>query len=379
AKDRDLPFEDCAARIAAGGRCVIRFKAEQEPHRIEVTDGIRGKLSMPANIMDVVILKSDGLPTYHFAHAVDDHLMRTTHVIRGEEWLSSLPIHAALFKALGFELPIYCHSAVLMKTEDGKKRKLSKRKDPELSLEYYRSEGYHPRAVLEYLLTVINSNFEEWRTENPDAPLSAFAMTTEKMSVSGILFDLEKLRDVSKETLAKIPAEELAGFLIRWAAMYRRDAYAALSSDPAYLKRIMDIGRGGEKPRKDLVCARQIFDFISYFYDDFFGMRESYPDETPKEDVPVLLRAYLDAYAPDDDRDSWFGKIRELAAEHGYAPKPKDFKKDPSRYKGHVGHVSAVLRVAVVGRNSSPDLWEIQQILGADAVRARIQNAIDAV
>jgi glutamyl-tRNA synthetase len=303
--------------------------------------------------------------------------MRTTHVIRGEEWISSLPIHIALFRALDFEPPIYCHSAVLMKTEDGKKRKLSKRKDPELSLEYYRSEGYHPEAVTEYLLTVINSNFEEWREANPDASVDDFEMTPEKMSVSGILFDLEKLRDISKNVLARISADELAMFMISWADEYNADARAALSSDPSYLARILDIGRGGEKPRKDLSYARQIFDFIAYFYDDFFEIREPYPPETPRADIPALLRGYLASYDHADDRDAWFEKIRALAIENGYAAKPKDFKNEPDRYKGHVGHVSAVIRVAVVGRASSPDLYEIQQILGEERVRARISRAAE--
>ncbi|MDR1028780.1 MAG: glutamate--tRNA ligase [Clostridiales Family XIII bacterium] len=386
AKYRDLPVDAYAERIEAGQSYVIRFKAgsecadgANEGRHIEIVDGIRGKLSMPANAMDVVILKRDGLPTYHFAHVTDDHLMRTTHVIRGEEWLSSLPIHVALFEALGFTPPIYCHSTVLMKSEGGKKRKLSKRKDPELSLEYYRSEGYHPRAVLEYLLTVINSNFEEWRAANPDAPISAFEMTTEKMGVSGILFDLEKLRDISKDVLVKIPANELADFVTHWAAGYRKDAHRILASDRARLARILDIGRDGDKPRKDLSHARQIFDFIGYFYDEFFEIREPYPDETPIGDVPVLLHAYLETYAQSDDRDAWFEKIRILATKHGYAAKPKDFKKEPDRYKGHVGHVSAVIRISIVGRSNSPDLYEIQRILGETVVRARIRRAADAV
>jgi glutamyl-tRNA synthetase len=377
AKYRDLSCEEYAKRIEAGQNYVVRLRAEAEPaDTIEIVDGIRGRLTMPANVMDVVLLKSDGLPTYHFAHAVDDHLMRTTHVIRGEEWLSSLPIHVALFRALGFELPIYCHSTVLMKMDGDKKRKLSKRKDPELSLEYYRSEGYHPKAIVEYLLTVINSNFEEWRAENPDTPIDTFEMTTEKMSVSGILFDLEKLRDVSKEVLVKIPATELADFVIRWAAMYKSEAHGALAADRDRLARILDIGRDGDKPRKDLSHAQQIFDFISYFYDEFFEIRESYPAEIPSGDVPILLQGYLNTYEPADDRDVWFEKIRTLATENGYAAKPKDFKKEPDRYKGHVGHVSSVIRVALVGRSSSPDLYEIQRILGAEKVRSRIQAAI---
>jgi glutamyl-tRNA synthetase len=375
AKYRDLSSGEYETLLAENKPYVIRFRAEEaDGSYTETIDGIRGKLSMPKNIMDVVILKTDGLPTYHFAHVIDDHLMRTTHVIRGEEWISSVPIHLALFDALGWETPVYCHSTVLMKMDDGKKRKLSKRKDPELSLEYYRSEGYHPQAILEYLLTIINSNFEEWRSENRDAPIAEFKMTTEKMGTSGMLFDLEKLRDVSKDVLIKISAEELTDFLLHWARMYDADAYLAMSLDRDMLIKILDIGRDGEKPRKDLAYGKQMWDFISYFYDDFFGIADPYP-ENAHGDVGALLSAYLDTLDLNDDRDVWFGKIRELGSALGYAAKPKDYKKNPEAYKGHVGDVSSVIRIALVGKASSPDLYEIQQILGAEKVRTRIRSA----
>jgi glutamyl-tRNA synthetase len=344
--------------------------------QVTITDGIRGNLSFPRNIMDVVVLKSDGVPTYHFAHVVDDHLMRTTHVIRGEEWISSLPIHAALSCALGFEPPIYCHSTVLMKMDEGKKRKLSKRKDPELSLEYYRAEGYHPKAILEYLLTIINSNFEEWRAAHRDAPIEDFEMTPEKMGVSGILFDLDKLRDVSKEVLARMPAREIADFTVSWSALYNHKAHEAMASDKPRLERIIDIGRTGDKPRKDLSHAAQIWDFISYFYDDFYEIKDNWPDNVPDEDAPRILRAYAEGYDHADDRDAWFGKIRGIATNLGYAAKPKDFKKEPEKYKGHVGDVSAVIRIAIVGRATSPDLYEIQQILGENTVKTRIDKSL---
>lgn len=393
AKYREITPEEAASRIASGSDYVVRFKAPYVDgdafsgtqletdagvqDALEITDGIRGKISIPPQMIDVVLLKSNGIPTYHFAHVIDDHFMRTTHVIRGEEWLPSLPIHVALFKALNFELPVYCHSTVLMKMDDGKKRKLSKRKDPELSLEYYRKEGYHPRAILEYLLTVINSNFEEWRIANPDAAIDEFEMTTQKMGVSGILFDLEKLQDVSKEVLAKIPAAELAAFLIDWAERNLPIAAAALAADPARLSAILDIGRSGDKPRKDLSYAKQVWDFVSFFYDDFFLIRDAYPENVPAHDISVLLSDYATGLSLEDDREIWFGKIRDLAAKRGYAAKPKDYKKAPNQYKGHVGDVSTVIRIAVVGRATSPDLYEIQQILGAEKVRERIQCAID--
>ncbi|MDR0851013.1 MAG: glutamate--tRNA ligase [Clostridiales Family XIII bacterium] len=381
AKYRDIRYDEAKKRIDAGEKYVIRFKevgsteadaADDVP--AEIVDGIRGKITVPRNQLDVVLLKSDGVPTYHFAHAVDDHLMRTTHVIRGEEWISSLPIHVSLFHALGFKLPTYCHSTVLMKMDGEKKRKLSKRKDPELSLDYYRREGYHPKAILEYLLTIMNSNFEEWRTANPGAQIEDFWMTTEKMGVSGILFDLEKLEAVSKDVLLHIPAEALSDFLIHWANMYKPEAHSILAADKQRLTKILDIGRMGDKPRKDLAYAAQIFDFISYFYDPFFAIKDPYPENTAG-DVPALLSGYLQTYDHCDDRDVWFHKIRTLAEANGYAAKPKDFKQEPEKYKGHVGDVSAAIRIAIVGRASSPDLYEIQQIIGEAKVRERLEVA----
>lgn len=346
---------------------------------VSIIDGIRGKLTFPQNEMDVVILKSDGIPTYHFAHVVDDHLMRTTHVIRGEEWISSLPIHVALFKALGFNLPEYCHSTVLMKIDGEKKRKLSKRKDPELSLGYYREEGYHPKAILEYLLTVINSNFEEWRAENPDLSIEDFNMTTDKMGVSGILFDLEKLKDISKDVLVKISAEEIAKFLLDWSRKFDSDMFSVFSEDNEKLLKIIDLGRDGAKPRKDFAYAKQIRDFVSYYYDECFKIEENVPENIPSGDASVLLKQYLEGYKHDDDRTLWFDKIRELAVSNGYAAKPKEFKKEPDKYKGHVGDVSTVIRLAIVGRTNSPDIYEIQQILGEECTRARISSAIETL
>ncbi|MDR2609939.1 MAG: glutamate--tRNA ligase [Clostridiales Family XIII bacterium] len=369
-----------AANSAAGGALPLggAAYASDEKGTVTVVDGIRGRLTFPKNEMDVVLLKSDGIPTYHFAHVIDDHLMRTTHVIRGEEWLSSLPIHLQLADTLGFTPPVYCHSTVLMKIENGKKRKLSKRKDPELSLEYYREEGYHPQAILEYLLTVINSNFEEWRDANPNAPISEFKMTTEKMGVSGILFDLDKLEDVSKNVLARIPASDLADFMIRWARLNREDVYSAIADDAGRLVKILDIGRSGDKPRKDLAYASQIWDFIKYFYDDYFEIADPWPENVPPGDVIAILKSYDASFNLDDDRDTWFAKIRQIAKMGGYAEKPKDYKREPEKYKGHVGDVSTVIRIALVGRANSPDIYEIQQILGADEVRMRLAYAQEA-
>lgn len=380
AKHRDLSLDEIIERIGAGQEYVVRFRSAGSPERhITVEDGIRGTLSLPENEQDVVILKKTGIPTYHFAHVVDDHLMRTTHVVRGEEWLSSLPIHVALFEALGWEPPVYCHTTVLMKMDGETKRKLSKRKDPELSLGYYKQEGYHPQAVREYLITILNSNFEEWRIANPDLPIEDFVFTTDKMSNSGTLFDLDKLNDVSKDVLARMSAEEVLDYMLVWAEEYHPDLYELMASDREKMIRIFGIDRGGEKPRKDLIYCRQIFRFISYFFDRHFMIQDSYPENVSWQDAKEILNRYFKSYDQADDQETWFGKVRQIAQDMGYAAKPKDFKKNPDQYKGHVGHVSNVIRVAITGRTMSPDLWEIQQIMGEEQVRGRIAQAFQDI
>lgn len=395
-KSRNLTLEEIEANIAVGKSYVMRLKSSDTSTGsvngasgkvkyedrdgvtyFHVNDAIRGDVAMPVNDQDVVILKANGIPTYHFAHVIDDHLMRTTHVVRGEEWLMSLPIHVELFEKLEFELPTYCHTAVLMKIDEetGNKRKLSKRKDPELSLDYYRKEGYHPQAVKEYLLTILNSNFEEWRAANPEADIDEFRFTTEKMSSGGALFDLDKLRDISKDVLLRIPADELADFLLEWAREFKPNA-APLLEDKEYLTQILDLGRHDNKPRKDLIYAKQIFDFISYFYDEYFVIEERIPEQVSDEDAKEILKRYLETYDHSDDQSQWFEKIRTITADLGYAVKPKDYKKHPEDYKGSVAHVSTVVRIAVMGRSQSPDVWSIQQILGEDRVRERISQLI---
>ncbi len=382
---RDLSFEEVKSRVDKGQPYVIRLRSdgdmslpEDEIRRFEIEDAIRGTINMPCNDQDTVILKTNGIPTYHFAHVVDDHLMRTTHVVRGAEWLPSLPIHIELFEKLGWEPPVYCHTAQLMKLdEDGNKRKLSKRKDPELSLDYYRRLGYHPAAVREYLLTLLNSNFEEWRLANPDADTDEFEFTTEKMSNSGALFDLNKLNDVSKEVLLRIDAGALFEFLKEWSEEFRPDL-AFVFEDREYLVKILDIGRSGQKPRKDHIFASQIIENTGYFFDSMFKIEDPLPDEAAA-DASVILSRYLDTYCHDDDQETWFSKIRTIASDLGYAAKPKDYKKHPEEYKGHVGHVSTVIRIALMGRSQSPDVWEIQQILGEDRTRGRICSFIDNI
>ncbi len=380
AKCRDLTFEEVVERISDGEEYVIRFRSGGDSQKhFTVVDGVRGALTLPENDQDVVILKKTGIPTYHFAHVVDDHLMRTTHVVRGEEWLSSLPIHVALFEALGWEPPTYCHTTVLMKMDGETKRKLSKRKDPELSLEYYKQEGYHPQAVREYLMTILNSNYEEWRIANPDEPVEAFSFSTEKMSNSGTLFDLDKLNDICKDVLAKMTAEEVLRYMIDWAEEYQPAIAALMKDDPEKMLKIFSIDRGGEKPRKDLIYCRQIFHFISYFFDEHFVIEADYPPEVSMQDAKAILNRYFQEYDEADDNEAWFNKVKEMAADMGYAQKPKDYKKNPDQYKGHVGHVSNVIRLAITGRTNSPDLWLIQQIMGTEQVRGRIAQAFQDI
>ena len=377
--------EEIVARIKNNDKFVIRLKSRGIPNakgedieRLEVKDGIRGKLHLPLNFQDIVILKATGIPTYHFAHVVDDHLMRTTHVVRGEEWLPSLPIHLELFDMLGLIPPTYCHTAQLMKLdEDGNKRKLSKRKDPELSLSYYRDMGYHPKALREYLLTILNSNYEEWRHANPTLDSNEFKFTLDKMSTSGTLFDLNKLNDVSKDTLLNISAHDLALWLKSWSDEFA-PKYSYIFTDMNYLEKILDIGRRDKKPRKDFENARQIVEFINYFWNISFTIEDEYPEEVVKSgDTKEILEQYLHTYAHSDDSGAWFDKIRQISTNLGYAARPKDYKKNPSEYKGHVGHVSTVIRIAIVGRSTSPDIWTIQQIMGDSMVRGRLEKAIN--
>ena len=381
AKHRDLSLQEVKARIAAGEEYVVRFRSEGDPSRyFKVKDAIRGEISMPENIQDVVILKKNDLPTYHYAHVVDDHFMRTSIVVRGEEWMASLPIHVQLFEAMGWEVPLYCHNTVLMKIDEttGQKRKLSKRKDPELGLSYYKELGYFPEAVREYLMTVLNSDYEEWRIANPYEDYRNFDFSAEKMSDSGTLFDINKLNDISKDVLAKKSAEEIYDFELSWAEEYDPDKAALLKENKDMLLKVFDIDRGGEKPRKDLVYAKQIFTFIRYFFDEYFEYESEWPAEVSPEDRREILKRYIEGYDPADDNSAWFEKVRGITADLGYAVKPKDYKKNPDQYKGHVGHVSGVIRIAITGRSNSPDLWTIQQIMGPDMVRSRIERAENA-
>ncbi len=373
---RNLSYDEVKTRIDNGEEYVLRFRSNgNEENHVEVYDAIRGTLTLQENYQDFVLLKSDGIPTYHFAHVVDDHFMRTTHVVRGEEWLSTLPMHVQAFDALGWERPIFCHTTVLMKMDGDTKRKLSKRKDPELGLGYYRTEGYLPEAVWEYLLTVLNSNFEEWRMENPDKDIDEFMFTTEKMSTSGALFDMMKFDDISREIIFRMTPDEIYDKMSAWLLENNKEFYDLFTQDSELTKKAINVGRDAQRPRKDLTNWRQAAEFLSIYYDESLKMVDSFPENVSDEDRKEIIDRYLSGYNHGDDNSEWFQKIRDITEDMGYAAKPKDYKKNPEMYKGSITDVSNVIRVALTGKTNSPDLWEICHIIGEDSMRRRIESA----
>ncbi|MBR5370874.1 MAG: glutamate--tRNA ligase [Oscillospiraceae bacterium] len=369
---RNLTLEDISARIAAGQPWVLRFRAEMNDKRFTITDAIRGKLDMPCNIMDFVLLKSDGIPTYHFAHVVDDHLMRSTHVVRGEEWLSTLSMHVELFDVFGWDKPIYCHTSTLQKIDGGSKRKLSKRKDPELALAFYQQEGICKEAIWEFLLTVLNSNFEEWRAANPDASYMEFPFSLEKMSTSGALFDMEKLNNIAKDVIGRMDAETVLSHLKNWCSEYNREFLALIEQYPDRTLKALGVGKQGAKPRKDFVNWKQTCEFLSFYFDETFKAQDDMPAEISEEDRKAFFAKYLASYAHEDDAEAWFAKVRQISDELGYAVKPKDYKKNPENYKGSIVHVTNMLRTALTGMANAPDIWEISHVLGEELTRARL-------
>ena len=373
---RNLPFEQVQARIDAGEKYVIRFCGGGDPaRRVQFADMIKGKMEFPENEQDVVLLKSDGIPTYHFAHVVDDHLMRVTHVVRGEEWLATLPIHVQLFDAIGWKPPKYLHTAQLMKMDGGSKRKLSKRKDPELALDYYKEQGYSVATLKEYLMTLLNSNFEEWRLKNPAEPLDTFPFSIKKMGVSGALFDMDKLCDVSRNVVSRMPAEDVYEQLAAWAAQFDPAFAALLEADPAYTKAILSIGRGGKKPRKDITVWADAKEYLNFFFDQLFEPSCEWPANVSAKTAQTILARYAELYDAADDNNMWFEKVKELTEKIGFTANMKEYKQNPQSYGGSVADVSMVIRLAVTGRQNSPDLCEIMGILGADRVKARLQYA----
>ncbi len=382
AKCRDMSFEEQERRINAGESYVLRLRSMgSEDKRIAFDDVIRGRIEMPENIIDEVLLKSDGIPTYHFAHACDDHYMRTTHVIRGEEWISSVPKHIELFKVCGYKLPKFAHTPQVLKIDEetGEKRKLSKRKDPEAAVGYFVEEGFPKESVLEYLLTLINSNFEDWRRANPREDISKFPFNLKKMSSSGCLFDLVKLNDVSKNVISVMSAAKVYENVAKWSAEFDPEFNAVFTKDPAFSTAVLNIDREGPKPRKDIAKWSEVKAYVSYFYNELYTADTKFDEKLAAEDVKAILTKYLEIYDPADDKDTWFAKIKDMCEPLGFTPNVKEYKKNPDAYKGHVGDVSGVIRMAVTSRSNTPDLCAIMQLLGKDEVTARINNAISTL
>ena len=373
---RDRPMEDIQAQLDAGNPWVLRFRSTGSiENQFKFDDLVKGKLTITENDVDHVLLKSDGIPTYHFAHAVDDHLMRTTHVVRGDEWLPTLPFHIQLFKALGFKLPKYVHIGPLMKMDGTSKRKLSKRKDPELALTYYKAEGFPVEAVYEYIMTLLNSNFEDWRRANPDAPADTFKFSPKKLNPAGSLFDYAKLTDVSKNVISRMDAEKVYTLLLEWAQEFDADFAEKLSADPDYAKRILAIGRGGKKPRKDLAVWKDAKPYMGFFYDEYLE-KPVFDSKFSADTVKDVLNRFLESYNPADDSGTWFDKVKQITTDIGFTTDMKAYKADPTAFPGTVTDVSTFIRLAVTGQTNSPDLYTVMQILGPDRTAQRIRDAI---
>ena len=374
---RNFTMEEVEEHLAAHHPFVLRILALGDPEKkTKFTDLVKGTLEIPENDEDFVLLKSDGIPTYHFAHAVDDHLMGTTHVIRGEEWLPSLAKHIQLFNFLGFRLPKYMHSAQIMRLdENGNKKKLSKR-DMGANLDDYKRMGYASECVCEYIMTLLNSNYEEWHMQNSDKPYTAFPFNIKKMSVSGCLFDFGKLNDVSKNVISRMTAAEVTDKVTAWALEFDREFGEELARDPAFAERIFAIGRGGKKPRKDLATWADAKGYMGFFYDKFFVLEEAYPEKFDKNDIIATLEKFSESYDPADDMNAWFDKVKAIADSLGYASDMKAYKADPEAFRGNVADISMFIRVAVTGKQNAPDLYTVMQILGKEKTLKRIENII---
>ena len=374
---RDRSLEDIQAQLDAGNPWVLRFRSTGSiENQFKFDDLVKGKLTITENDIDHVLLKSDGIPTYHFAHAVDDHLMRTTHVVRGDEWLPTLPFHIQLFQALGFKLPKYVHIGPLMKMDGSSKRKLSKRKDPELALTYYKAEGFPVAAVYEYIMTLLNSNFEDWRRANPDAPVDNFKFSAKKLNPAGSLFDYAKLVDVSKNVISRMDAGQVYTLLTQWAQEFDPEFGALLAEDPDYATRILAIGRGGKKPRKDLAVWKDAKPYMGFFYDQYLEAPEFDGKFAPGVIAEVLNR-FLASFDITDDSGIWFEKVKAITTDMGFTTDMKAYKANPDAFPGTVADVSTFIRLAVTGKTNSPDLYTVMQILGKDRTVARISAALN--
>ena len=376
ARCKNLTVDEAIARINNGEEYIIRFKSlGDNEKRFKFNDLVKGEVEFPENDLDIVIMKMHGLPTYHFAHLVDDYLMGTTHVVRGEEWLSSVPVHIELFKTLGVKPPKYIHTPLIMKKEaDGKLRKISKRKDPEASMSYYREHGYPTIAVVESLMTIVNSNYEEWHTANPDKNYLDFEYSPKKMSSSGALYDLDKLSNISKNIISKMTKEELCDEAYKWACQYSESLKELIDKDKDYFMDVINIEREQKKPRKDIAKYDEIIDNIWYMYDELFETRTKdyeYQNITDKEEIKNITNLYLEKYFDVSDKEIWFNNIKLLCDELGYASNMKEYKEEPTKFKGNIADVSTVLRVALTTKSMTPDLYEIMKLLGKERITKR--------
>ena len=382
---RGLSAEEAIAKTEAGTEYVVRLRSPGQPEgTVSFDDQIKGKITMPENTDDIVLLKSDGVPTYHFAHAVDDHLMRTTHVIRGDEWISSAPVHLQLFRMLGFKPPKYAHTCAIMKEENGGKRKLSKRKDPEAALHFFHEEGFPVESVSEYMLTLMNSDYEDWRRRSPQADNNEFPFALKKMGVSGALFDYNKLLDVSKTAISRMTAEYVAQNVIEWAREYSPEFHALLVKDKTYAEGIFAIDRGGNKPRKDIAKWSDCPAFTQYFFDELFDSAAAINDNAGLFEGKIspslaaaALKAYSKVYDPADERQEWFDRIKGICEPLGFCPDTKEYKQNPDAYHGHAGDISTIIRAAVTGRQNTPDLCSIMSLIGRERALKRINAAIE--
>ena len=377
AKCRSLTIDEAIERIKNGEKYVVRFKSPGNfNNRIALEDRMRGKIEFPENDLDIVIIKStDGLPTYHFAHVIDDHLMKTTTVMRGEEWIPSYPIHHQLFDVMGFSEPRYAHLGLVMKIdENGTRRKLSKRKDPEASVGFYHEKGIPSEATKLYLMTIANSNFEEWFLNNPDGKLSDFKMEFSKMSESGTLFDVEKLFNITKNYISRMTSEDLYNESLPWMMEFDNELYELMVKYPDYTKKIFSIERYQEKPRKDYSSFSDIRSGIWYMYDELFtNLNYEFQKITDKNEILNILNTYFTKYYDiNDDKETWFNKIKLMCDELGFASNMKDYKKNPDNYKGNVADISTVIRVGITTKSQTPDLYEILKLLGMDRINKRI-------
>lgn len=378
AKHRDITLEEAERLIADGKQYVIRLKSPgNEENKVIFDDAIKGKIEMPENDEDFVILKSDGIPTYHFAHAIDDHLMRTTHVIRGDEWISSTPKHLQLFKLLGFKPPKYAHVAPIMKLEDGAKRKISKRKDPEAAVHFFAEQGFDASSVIEYLMTIASSDFEDWRRANKTESYKNFKFNLKKMSVSGALFDTDKLIDISKNVVSTMSGETVTNKLIDWAKEFDREFYDLLTRDVGYSKAVFSIDRDVPKPRKDIYKWENAKAYAEYFFDELYEPNYDLPQNISAVDAAKILRAYIKVYDVADNREDWFQKIKNICPALGFAEDTKQFKQNPQDYKGHPGDASTIIRIAVTARQNTPDLCSIMHVLGYTRVTKRLTAAAE--